>query len=113
LPDPDNNIVMTTTLIKKSDNLISMKKRMTATEVSRNFSAVIDAVAGGETVEVIRGKTPVALISPISTKGPNSLLLAKAISRHLNQNGPLSSRDASQRLKFLSAQRDFDLESNK
>lgn len=103
---------MTTALIKKSDNLIFMKKRMTATEVSRNFSAVIDAVASGETVEVIRGKTPVAVISPVSAKGPNSLLLAKAISRHLNQNGPLSSREASHRLKLLSAQKDFELESN-
>ena len=44
----------------KSDNLISMTKTMTATEVSRNFSDVLDLVEGGETVFITRGKKVIA-----------------------------------------------------
>ena len=45
---------------KKSDNLIFMSKTMTATEVSRNFSDVLDLVENGETVFITRGKKVVA-----------------------------------------------------
>ncbi|WP_026930245.1 type II toxin-antitoxin system Phd/YefM family antitoxin [Glycomyces tenuis] len=39
-------------------------KLMTATEVSRNFSAVLDAVEHGETVTITRGSVRVATLSP-------------------------------------------------
>lgn len=37
---------------------------MTATEVSRNFAAVLDAVERGETITITRGKQRVATMSP-------------------------------------------------
>lgn len=37
---------------------------MTATEVARNFSAVLSRVAAGEEVEVVRNGAPVAVIAP-------------------------------------------------
>ena len=51
---------------KKSDNLIYMNKKMTATEVSRNFSEVLKLVESGEEVVITRGKKTVAVISPKS-----------------------------------------------
>jgi prevent-host-death family protein len=38
--------------------------RITATEAARNFSAVLNRVAAGESVEVIRNGAPVAVIAP-------------------------------------------------
>ena len=38
-----------------SDNLIYMKKTMTATEVARNFSYVLDAVANVDEITIPRG----------------------------------------------------------
>ncbi len=37
---------------------------MTATEASRNFSALLDAIEQGETVTIVRGNLPVAEIGP-------------------------------------------------
>ncbi|MFD0772682.1 type II toxin-antitoxin system Phd/YefM family antitoxin [Streptomonospora algeriensis] len=37
---------------------------MTATEASRNFSELLDAIERGETVAITRGRRPVAEISP-------------------------------------------------
>ena len=51
---------------KKSDNLIWMNKKMTATEVSRNFSEVLKLIESGEEVVITRGKKTVAVISPKS-----------------------------------------------
>lgn len=39
-------------------------KTMTATEASRNFSDLLDAIEGGETVTITRGSHPVAEIGP-------------------------------------------------
>ena len=50
----------------KSDNLIYMNKKMTATEVSRNFSEVLKLVESGEEVVITRGKKTIAVISPKS-----------------------------------------------
>jgi prevent-host-death family protein len=50
----------------KSDNLIFMIKKMTATEVSRNFSEVLKMVESGEEVVITRGKKTIAVISPKS-----------------------------------------------
>jgi prevent-host-death family protein len=47
----------------ESDNLIRMKE-MTATEVARNFSAVLDSVEAGETVVITRGGERVATVAP-------------------------------------------------
>ena len=49
----------------KSDNLISMTKTMTATEVSRNFSDVLDQVAAGETILITRGKSVIAQLGGV------------------------------------------------
>jgi antitoxin (DNA-binding transcriptional repressor) of toxin-antitoxin stability system len=50
---------------KKSDNLISMTKTMTATEVSRNFSDALDQVAAGETILITRGKSVIAQLGGV------------------------------------------------
>ena len=49
--------------LPKSDNLIFMAKQMTATEVARNFSAVLDMVEEGEVIEIMRGSKLVAVLS--------------------------------------------------
>jgi prevent-host-death family protein len=42
--------------------------RLTATEAARNFSALLNRVAAGEEVEIVRGGAPVAVISPPKIK---------------------------------------------
>jgi len=39
-------------------------RTMTATEASRNFSELLDAIERGETVTITRGNNPVAEIGP-------------------------------------------------
>jgi prevent-host-death family protein len=41
--------------------------RMTATEVARNFSAVINRVGAGEGIEIVRNGAPVAELRPPSS----------------------------------------------
>jgi antitoxin (DNA-binding transcriptional repressor) of toxin-antitoxin stability system len=55
---------MTLAIVKKSDNLIFMKE-LSATEVSRNFSEILDLVEAGEEVIITRGKKQIAKFSPI------------------------------------------------
>lgn len=56
----------------KSDNLIFMEaKYLTATEVARNFSAVLDEVENGQEIVVLRGKTAVAKLISAAPKKPN------------------------------------------
>ncbi len=57
-----------------SDNLIFMKE-MTATEVARNFSEVLDAVEAGEEIVVLRGKREIARILPTKPPVPNGKAL--------------------------------------
>jgi len=38
--------------------------RITATEAARNFSEVLNRVAAGEELEIVRNEAPVALIGP-------------------------------------------------
>jgi prevent-host-death family protein len=40
--------------------------RMSATEVARNFSAVVNRVGAGEEIEIVRNGTPVAELRPPS-----------------------------------------------
>lgn len=71
----------------ESDNLIFMK-RMTATEVARNFSAVLDQVENGEEVEITRGNKVVAVMkfeAPRYTAGA----LIEAIKKRHELHGPM------------------------
>ena len=70
-----------------SDNLISMK-RMTATEVARNFSAVLDEVENGEEIEITRGKKVIATLRNAVEKKPAGALLQKIKERH-EKDGPM------------------------
>lgn len=58
----------------QSDNLIHMRK-MTATEVARNFSEVLDAVEAGEEIVVLRGKKEIARLVPTKPHVPNGKAL--------------------------------------
>lgn len=42
--------------------------RLTATEVSRNFSRILSRVVAGEEIEVVRNGAPVAVIRPARTR---------------------------------------------
>lgn len=53
---------------------------MSASEVSRNFSAVIDRVAAGEHIEIIRNGRLVAELGP-TTASPNGEALLASLSR--------------------------------
>jgi prevent-host-death family protein len=61
---------MTIANSRASDNLIFMRE-MTATEVARNFSEVLDAVEAGEEIVVLRGKKEVARLVPTKPHVPN------------------------------------------
>ena len=52
---------------------------MTATEVARNFSEVLDAVANGEEITITRCNKPVAVMGSVKEDIPNSVLLAAAL----------------------------------
>lgn len=47
---------------------------MTATEASRNFSAVLDAVEDGETITITRGNARVATIGPAPKASARAVL---------------------------------------
>ncbi len=72
----------------ESDNLISMKKTMTATEIARNFSAVLDAVASGDEIEITRGKEAIALITQAGERKTVANFVAAMKARHAVQ-GPM------------------------
>lgn len=67
---------LTIEMLKESDNLIFMRE-MTATEVARNFSAVVDAVEAGEEIVILRGKVAVARIVPTEPHVPNGKALGE------------------------------------
>lgn len=71
----------------ESDNLIFMK-RMTATEVARNFSAVLDQVENGEEVEITRGNKVVAVMKFEPPKHTYAKLLESIKARH-KEFGPM------------------------
>ena len=73
---------------KKSDNLIFMKKTMTATEVARNFSEVLDLVEAGDEVEITRGKRVIAVLHP-QAKSKTVGSLRNAIEQHRDRFGPM------------------------
>jgi prevent-host-death family protein len=51
-------------------------KTMTATEASRHFSDLLDAVERGETVTIFRGNHPVAEIGPAHRRTGTDLRIA-------------------------------------
>lgn len=71
----------------ESDNLIFVK-RMTATEVARNFSAVLDEVENGQEIEITRGKRVIASIRHVEQKKTAGALLQLIKERH-EKHGPL------------------------
>jgi antitoxin (DNA-binding transcriptional repressor) of toxin-antitoxin stability system len=72
----------------ESDNLIFMRKTMTATEVARNFSAVLDSVEAGDEIEITRGKKVVATLKREATKKNGAALIAMIEQRHAKY-GPM------------------------
>lgn len=73
---------MSLILENQSDNLIPMKKTMTATEVARNFSAFLDAVAAGDEIEITRGKEAIAVLSQAAPKKTVANMMAAFEERH-------------------------------
>ena len=69
---------MTIAFEGQSDNLIFMRE-MSATEVARNFSAVLDEVAAGEEIIIRRGKAEIARIVPAEARKHNGAALTDAI----------------------------------
>jgi prevent-host-death family protein len=57
---------------------------MTATEAARNFSALLDRVAAGERIEIVRAGAPLAVIAP-----PQGRLLSAERFRGLIASSPL------------------------
>lgn len=56
---------------------------LSATETARNFSAVLNRVAGGEEIEIVRNGAPVAVIGP-----PRARLLSAERFRELFASAP-------------------------
>jgi len=57
--------------------------RLTATEAARNFSEVLNRVAGGEEIEIVRNVATVALLGP-----PKRRLLSAEGFRELLKSAP-------------------------
>lgn len=56
-------------------------RTMTATEASRNFSDLLDAIERGETITITRGRHPVAEIAPARQRTGADLRAALADTR--------------------------------
>jgi prevent-host-death family protein len=91
-----------------SDNLIYMKKTMTATEVARNFSEVLDAVEAGDEITITRGNKPVAVLGEAKTV-PNSIALKAAMHEHHRKYGFITKEEADEMIAQIRADRDADL----
>jgi len=92
-----------------SDNLILMKKIMTATEVARNFSDVLDAVANGDEITITRGNKPIAVMGSVKEEVPNSALLAAALDRHFEKYKDVPVDDSFDPVQYIRQMRDQDL----
>ena len=100
---------MTLLEVELSDNLIHMKKIMTATEVARNFSDVLDAVVAGDEITITRGKRPIAVLGSVKDETPNSVRLAAALREHFEKYGYITEEEANERIAAIRADRDADL----
>lgn len=101
---------MTLLLEDKSDNLISMKKIMTATEVARNFSDVLDAVVNGDEITITRGNKPIAVLGSVKEEIPNSLLLAEALKSHFEKYKDVPIDESFDATEYIRQMRDESLE---
>lgn len=100
---------MTLLEVELSDNLMNMKKIMTATEVARNFSDVLDAVVAGDEITITRGKRPIAVLGSVKDETPNSVRLAAALKEHFKKYGYITEEEANERIAAIRADRDADL----
>lgn len=91
----------------KSDNLIFMEiKYLTATEVARNFSAVLDEVENGQEIVVLRGKVAVARLVSAAPKKPNGAKILE-IYRKAHERGDLEpSEDFDKAMEIIAKRRD-------
>ena len=96
-------------VMHQSDNLIDMKRTMTATEVARNFSDVLDAVVAGDEITITRGKRRVAVLGSVREELPNSARLAAALKEHFEKYGYITQEEANERIAAIRADRDADL----
>jgi prevent-host-death family protein len=79
---------------------------MTATEVARNFSAVLDAVGAGESVVITRGGEQIAKIVPAPRA--NGAALAEAVRQWQEQNPPPDEEWADHMYSTLESLREGD-----
>ena len=100
---------MTLLEVELSDNLIHMKKIMTATEVARNFSDVLDAVANGDEITITRGKRPIAVLGSVKDEVPNSVRLADALKEHFEKYKDVPVDDSFDAVEYIRQMRDQDL----
>jgi prevent-host-death family protein len=70
--------------------------RLSATEVARHFSAIVNRVLAGEEIEVLRAGAPVAVISP-----PRARLLSADRFRTLMATAPPIDDDFVEELRGL------------
>ena len=101
-----NNLSMTLLEQQQSDNLIDMKKIMTATEVARNFSDVLDAVANGDEITITRGNKPIAVMGSVKEEIPNSALLAAALEEHFEKYKDVPVDDSFDAVEYIRQMRD-------
>jgi prevent-host-death family protein len=73
--------------------------RLTATEAARNFSMLLNRVAAGEEVEIVRSGAPVAVISP-----PRFRFLSAERFRELLASAPPVDEDFVEDLRSLRAE---------
>jgi prevent-host-death family protein len=70
--------------------------RLTATEVARRFSDVLNRVAAGEEIEITRAGAPVAVIAP-----PKARLISADRFRTLLETAPPVDADFAEELRAL------------
>jgi prevent-host-death family protein len=73
--------------------------RLTATKAARNFSALLNRVAAGEEIEIVRSGAPVAVVSP-----PRARLLSAERFRELLATAPPVDEDFGADLRALRAE---------
>lgn len=70
--------------------------RLSATEVARNFSEVLNRVAAGEEIEIVRNGSPVAVMTP-----PKLRLLSAERFRDLMASAPPVDEDFAEDLRRI------------
>ena len=96
-------------VMHQSDNLIDMKRTMTATEVAPNFSDVLDAVVAGDEITITRGKRPIARLESIEAEVPNSVRLAAALEEHFEKYKDVPVDDSFDAAEYIRQLRDETL----